>query len=659
MLITDDTEGQRGLRESQHLGGLLRVGNEFMTHSDDGSEVQRSGEFARFTAEEEDEVLKTRFLLLHETADVYGSDGDVLDSSGFYNLAPGARTLPRTKLFASELDIVGGRDKPFKPLRVPLDMVRMPRYTWTRTGARLLGWNIYEYCYTAITGKRRVFPQENGKLLVVRDVIERGGRFFYGNDAGSFSRRRSTRVSRVDVVEVDLDRKSVSAPALSFPVFSGLGADVTGRVLNTSGPNDGMQITDATYVYGKTAGAMWGKDLWTTGPNLVPMGGDAGDLYAVCEPALAHTGSGRSTYKSFIAVYAADDDVHDVNSAGPYRLTCKRSLVTGGFSVEKINFPATANPALYLGASGITLLRTGPTTAVLRVRTSVMQASAPSPLQSIAANSLFFWTQDNGATWTLTPPTVVGFPDAHPYGGVLVKDETTLIVFSEPSQIPSGATTVWSVTPGAASQVGTVAAATFNDGLAAGFYRPPYMAFGFGGVVYRKTLTGTTKRLWMQFDPRYGYAPGPADVLDYPSSRPMLLVSDDGGVTWQRRFLPTPWSFLVGFVVSLDETGLAVPVYARRASESDALETTIYVSRDGGDNWAATGARASLPHETVVDGSIVAGDAREAISDCWLQYNRGELHPMLVVNDKKGRAQGSNPARPWMVNANVEAPSYG
>ena len=38
-----------------------------------------------------------------------------------------------------------------------------------------------------------------------------------------------------------------------------------------------MQITDATYVYGKTAGAMWGKDLWTTGPNLVPTGGDAED----------------------------------------------------------------------------------------------------------------------------------------------------------------------------------------------------------------------------------------------------------------------------------------------------------------------------------------------------------------------------------------------
>lgn len=41
-----------------------------------------------------------------------------------------------------------------------------------------------------------------------------------------------------------------------------------------------------------------------------------GDLYAVCEPALALTGVGRATYKSFIAVYAADDDVHDANASG-------------------------------------------------------------------------------------------------------------------------------------------------------------------------------------------------------------------------------------------------------------------------------------------------------------------------------------------------------
>ena len=32
---------------------------------------------------------------------------------------------------------------------------------------------------------------------------------------------------------------------------------------------------------------------------------------------------------------------------------------------------------------------------------------------------------------------------------------------------------------------------------------------------------------------------------------------------------------------------------------------------------------------------------------------------MLTLADKKGKAQGSNPARPWMVNANVEKPSYG
>ena len=125
MLITDDTMGQRGLRESQQLDGMVRVGNEFMTHTTAENEIQRSGQFVRMTAVQEEEELKQRFLLLHETADIYAENGDVLDSSGFYNLPVGAKTLPRTQLFASELDVLAGSDKPFKPLRVPLDMVRM------------------------------------------------------------------------------------------------------------------------------------------------------------------------------------------------------------------------------------------------------------------------------------------------------------------------------------------------------------------------------------------------------------------------------------------------------------------------------------------------------------------------------------------------------
>ena len=660
MLITDDTEGQRGLRESQHLGGLLRVGNEFMTHTTAENEVQRSGQFVRMTAVQEEEELKQRFLLLHETADIYAENGDALDSSGFYNLPPGARTLPRTLFFTSQLDTVSGQDKPFKAERMPIDMIRMPRFTRLYDEVTPhIAWGIHEYCHTAIGGKRRVFPQEDGKVLVVRDVIERGGRYFYGNDGDSFSRKRSTRVTRVEVVSADISKKTVSAPIFSFPVFSGLGIDVTGRTFRNRGPSDGMQVVDSTYVYGLTAGACWGRSMDVDTSNNVPFGGDAGDLYAVCEPALALTGVGRATYKSFIAVYAADDDVHDANSSGPYRLTCKRSLPSGGFATSKINFQSLPIPNIYLAARSITLLRTSPTNAVLRVLAHAMQSAPGGSIQSTVGDAMYFWTTNNGATWTYTP-VVGGFPVGQPYGAMLVKDETTVLVFGPPGSVSGSAdVVVWAIRPSGFLPVGAIQANTFSSGLATGSMRSPFIAFGFGGAVYKKTETGFVKRLWMQFDPRWWHGPSQAGVLDYPSGRPLLLVSDDDGATWQRRFLPTPWSFLAGFVVSVDQTTLAVPISARRADREQGSRVTVHISRDGGDTWVATGASGMLPKQTMTDGQIVAGDPAEEISDCWLQYNRGELHPMLTLADKKGKAQGSNPARPWMVNANVEKPSYG
>lgn len=659
MLITDDTMGQRGLRESQQLDGMVRVGNEFMTHTTAENEIQRSGQFVRMTAVQEEEELKQRFLLLHETADIYAENGDALDSSGFYNLPPGARTLPRTLFFTSQLDTASGQDKPFKAERMPIEMIRMPRFTRLYDEVTPhIAWGIHEYCHTAIGGKRRVFPQEDGKVLVVRDVIERGGRYFYGNDGDSFSRKRSTRVTRVEVVSADISKKTVSAPIFSFPVFSGLGIDATGRTFRNRGPSDGMQVVDSTYVYGLTAGACWGRSMDVDASNNVPFGGDAGDLYAVCEPALALTGVGRATYKSFIAVYAADDDVHDANSSGPYRLTCKRSLPSGGFATSKINFQSLPIPNIYLAARSITLLRTSPTNAVLRVLAHAMQSAPGGSVESNVGDAMYFWTQDNGATWTYTP-VIPGFPSGAPYGALLVKDETTVLVFGGPGTLANTALPVWSITPAGFSAISSVPVNTLNTGLAANGWFSPYLAHGFGGVVYRKTLTGTTRRLWMQFDPRWWYGPSSAGVLDYPSGRPLLLVSDDDGATWQRRFLPTPWSFLAGFVVSVDQTTLAVPISARRADREQSSRFTVHISRDGGDTWVATGASGMLPKQTMTDGQIVTGDPAEEISECWLQYNRGELHPMLVVNDKKGRAQGSNPARPWMVNANVEAPSYG
>lgn len=659
MLITDDTMGQRGLRESQQLDGMVRAGNEFMTHTTAENEIQRSGQFVRMTAVQEEEELKQRFLLLHETADIYAENGDALDSSGFYNLPVGAKTLPRTQLFASELDVLAGSDKPFKPLRVPLDMVRMPRYTLLIEEGTTSRHGIYEYGYSAITGKRRVFPQEDGTLLVVRDVIERGGRYFYGNDRDSFSRKRSTRVTRVEVVSADISKKTVSAPIFSFPVFSGLGIDATGRIFRNTGPGDGMQVVDSSYIYGLTAGACWGKNIGDFGSGVVPFGGDAGDLYAVCEPALAHTGSGRMTYKAMLAVYAADDDVHDADSAGPYRLTCKRTLPTGGAVTSKITFQSLPIPNIYLAARGITLLRTGPSTVLLRVLVHAMQSAPQSGVSAINGDVLYFWTTNNGATWTYTP-VVGGFPGGQPYGAMLVKDETTVLVFGPPGSFSGSAdVVVWAIRPSGFLPVGAIQANTFSSGLATGIMRSPFIAFGFGGAVYKKTETGFVKRLWMQFDPRWGYGPSNAGVLDYPSGRPLLLVSDDGGATWQRRFLPTPWSFLAGFVVSVDQTTLAVPISARRADREQGSRVTVHISRDGGDTWVATGTSGMLPKQTMTDGQIVAGDPAEEISDCWLQYNRGEMHPMLTLADKKGNAQGSNPARPWMVNANVEKPSYG
>ena len=659
MLITDDTMGQRGLRESQQLDGMVRVGNEFMTHTTAENEIQRSGKFVRMTAVQEEEELKQRFLLLHETADIYAENGDALDSSGFYNLPPGARTLPRTLLFTSQLDTASGQDKPFKAERMPIEMIRMPRFTRLYDEVTPhIAWGIHEYCHTAIGGKRRVFPQEDGKVLVVRDVIERGGRYFYGNDGDSFSRKRSTRVTRVEVVSADISKKTVSAPIFSFPVFSGLGIDATGRAFRNTGPGDGMQVVDSIYVYGLTAGACWGRSMDVDTSNNVPFGGDAGDLYAVCEPALALTGVGRATYKSFIAVYAADDDVHDANSSGPYRLTCKRSLPSGGFATSKINFQSLPIPNIYLAARSITLLRTSPTNAVLRVLAHAMQSAPGGSVESNVGDAMYFWTQDNGATWTYTP-VISGFPSGAPYGALLVKDETTVLVFGGPGTLANTALPIWSITPAGFSAISSVPVNTLNTGLAVNGWFSPYLAHGFGGAVYRKTLTGTARRLWMQFDPRWWYGPSSAGVLDYPSGRPLLLVSDDDGATWQRRFLPTPWSFLAGFVVSVDQTTLAVPISARRADREQGSRVTVHISRDGGDTWVATGASGMLPKQTMTDGQIVAGDPAEEISDCWLQYNRGELHPMLTLADKKGKAQGSNPARPWMVNANVEKPSYG
>ena len=149
----------------------------------------------------------------------------------------------------------------------------------------------------------------------------------------------------------------------------------------------------------------------------------------------------------------------------------------------------------------------------------------------------------------------------------------------------------------------------------------------------------------------------------------MLMVSDDNGLTWSRRFLPSVWAFRVGFVVSIDESTLAVPVYSARRARGGSIVATIHISKNGGDTWLASGAQITLPIETYVDGRIVFGerymDSRgewkyeQDLDSSATEFNRGELLPMVALRNADGKALPANPARPWMNDYRFKEPDYG
>jgi len=249
-----------------------------------------------------------------------------------------------------------------------------------------------------------------------------------------------------------------------------------------------------------------------------------------------------------------------------------------------------------------------------------------------------------------------------------------LLTFSwDNSSLSSAAIDVRQITSGGWSSIASIPRGVFNQGLMApsisGGYTVPYLPLGFGGATYRKGADGKKhKRLWMQFDPYWTYSQSDPRMLAYPGSRPMLMVSDDGGATWTRRLLPVPWAFRVGFVVAVGEGELAVPVLAARKARGDAVPTTIFVSRDGGDSWKATSHKFTLPGESWADGGIapdvVFYNTRgemilsQDFSDSSHAYNRGELLPMLTLRDKEGNTLPANPARPWMNDHKIKEPDY-
>lgn len=680
MLVTDDSNGNSTGKERDQLQAMVAVGSEFITYSDPGSTVQKSGEFARITVE--DSEATPRFLLLHETSQTHEGQGQPLTGAELRTLAPNTRLRKRSRLFMSEIDAKNG-DLPFREVAGYKTSTRISRYNGfgSDTAPRALP-AMYEANYTAQAGKRRLFSMGDGKVLLAREVALAGDSRHFNDsmrarDEHGHSKARGLRAARVELVEINPVAGSVSAPVFSFDVHSGVGFDASHKFFSDSIRNSSADMYSDTNIFAAFSGTMFGSSLNLPEVLRVPRGGDASDTYAVAEPARAKASDGRE-YTSMIAVFPATDDVYDNRSAGPYRLTCKRTLPGGGVATAKINFPALPSlPKHYLAAFGMSLHRTGPNTVALRVNVHAMQFGIGGTIQSSSSDAFFMWTQNNGETWTYAPVTA-GFPGVFPYGGMLVKDKHTLLAFSWYNSAETvHAIEVHSITSAGTAKISTIHPTAFYSGLMApggsgptgGWSLVDYVPLGFGGAVYRKTKAGKKKRLWMQFDPSWIYKREHPKVLDYPGSRPMLMVSDDGGLTWQRKFLPTPWCFRVGFVVAVDETTLAVPILSPRKGSGAQIRAAIYVSKDGGESWKPSAANVALPVETWADGDIVVGESylrpsdgqtlmAQDVSDSAQRYNRGELLPMIALRDSDGNALPANPARPWMADHKIKEPDY-
>lgn len=680
MLIFDASQGTSDGKERDQLQAMVAVGSEFMTYRDAESTVQRSGEFVRIEKETGDS--QPRFVLMHETSQTYAQQttGLITDLTGneLLNLAPNIKLRKRSRLYVSELDPVSG-DLPFREIGGFKTQTRISRHQGFTTQSAPRSYDaLGEANYTAQAGKQRLFPKGDGKVLLVREVVIPGDARYFNDSMRALvttpqphTKKRGLRAARVEVVELNPTVGTTSAPVFSFDVHSGLSFDPVPRSFSSSARSTTEMFND-TQVFAAYSGVMFGSSLNLPSVSVVPNGGDASDTYAVCEPGVAKTADGRE-YTSIIAVYPAPDDVYDSRSAGPYRLTFKRTTPEGGVALGKINFPPVAGrPAHYLAARGMSLHRLGPSTVVLRVNVHAMQQDVPGSLQSAASDAFFMWSSNNGETWTYVAPSV-GFIGVFPYGGLLVKDKDTLLAFSFFQQFGVEQVEVHRINLSGTTKIGSIPGSTFSTGLmssGSGQLLVPYLPVGFGGATYIKTADGKKKRLWMQFDPYWIYKKETAQVLEYPGSRPMLLVSDDDGLTWSRRLLPALWSFRAGFVVSIDEGTLAVPVLSARKEMGAPIRATIFTSKNGGDTWKASDAQVGLPGETWTDGQIVVGaqyehpivhDMRfeQDLSDSALQYNRGELLPMVALRDSDGEVLPSNPARPWMAHHQFKDPAYG
>lgn len=656
MLLYKDLNGAGDARENTALNGLLRVGAEFMVDQDAESETRVAGEFAEMRRRELAEVvfLCAPFELPDDR--ILLEDGDTEVVSDGENRAGGYTPYKRTRLWDAFLDTqseaVRGPEQ-VAALRAPF---RLPRYTQ-------LPDRVHDVDVNTQNGRGRAWSLGDGEyLLTVREQMDVSDpRYFMGVIDAGFSIRR-TRVSRVDLVKVSAETGKSAQTLLTFETFSGLGFDPGIKALRLVDPTGSEAMFDDDYVYVGRAGHTWGR-FTNSGFRM-----DPSSTYAVAEPAWHPDG-----FLSLVAVHARASDALHADSSIIKSLTCTRTVKDGEPQTGTITLPAHDFPDNDWSVIEVELLRVSPTALLLRCLLGGVLKPGPRPGATQGGSTFaFYWSADAGASWARLDLDSIGtyLGLLQRPVGMMANGQGKALLLTGGVELADGPDAnmivIHELTAGGPSTIATIDGSVFNAGLDTGVMisgtrrYPKYYPVAFGGGTRVATNDGPKNRLWMQFDPFYISDPGDPTALQEPNTRPQLMTSDDGGVTWIRRFLPQPWPQRVGFVVGSDVGTMLVPVYDARPTRDGYylnLPVKIHESRDGGATWKKRPWKFTLPAQCFVDGKLIEGTEAYNIDDYRFDFNRGELFPIIALRSARGDVLPMNPGRPWIADARKEAPS--
>lgn len=659
MLVHKDLQGDAGLPEHTALKGLLAVGNEFISERRDGGEVQRSGEFVEMRRTPQGETIRLAMIFESPDARAVLVDqgvtrvlGDDEDRAGDY--VPANRTRMLTETVDSE-----GTNANLASAGKFRECLRVPRYSQFPYG------RVHDVDHTTQTGRGRAWHFGDGEhLLAVHEVVNPDDpRYFMGVNSSTVSTRR-TRVSTVELRMVRLEGGKPTKTLMTIETFSGLSFNPGNRVVTLLDAANPEALYDDTFVYSLRAGHLWGR---YTNQNFRM---DPSASYTFAEPALHADG-----FLSLVAVHGRAVDALNPDASILKQLTCTFTTKEGQ-ATSTIEFPAHPVAGRMWSAIEVELLRVSPAKLLLRTQLAgVVSPGLNPPLGPAGSLAAYFWTENGGETWVYVDLASIS-PPGSPYTivGMMVGTGERALVFGSYVELPSdfydvNAIEVFAVAGATPTRIGAINGSVFSEGLDSGFmlsglrYFPRYWPVAFGGGV-RARIDGEVKELlWMQFDPGAIRASGHAGELQYPSARAMLMVSADGGATWQRRLLPEPWPQRVGFVASSERETLVIPVYGPRTSDEEGfllpVPLRIYESRDVGGKWRKTALRTQLPAFTNVDGKMLPGSSAYDIDDHRFDYNRGEVLPLVAIRDRNGDVLPLNPGRPWIADARQKEPENG